>query len=329
MLHRILSTGLVTGLAASLLAACATQTPPVQQKEGSPSLDAQRQAQQAVAQAAPAQPTLKRKVALGRVTNETSYGQSLLRDNAGDPLGKQVSDLMSKALTESGRFIVLERPDIGRLKDEAALSGQELKLVGADALIIGSLTEFGRKVLGETGFLSDSKKQVAFAKVDVRLVDSTTGRSFFSAAGAGQASTETASVAGFGSTASYDGTLNDAALRQAVSEVVNKLTTELMNRPWTTRFLSIESGGRAFISGGKTQGLKPGMAFQVQTAGERIKSPQTGFDVVLPGKTIAEVRVDSTFGSDETNEGSVVSVVSGSLSGQNAKNLIVISKDSP
>lgn len=324
MQHRTIAIGL-----SAVLAACATQTPPVQQKEAPQSLDAQRQAQQAIAQAAPAQPTLKRKIALGRVTNETSYGQSLLRDNAGDPLGKQVGDLMSKALTESGRFIVLERPDIGRLKDEAALSGQQLKLVGADALIVGSLTEFGRKVLGETGFLSDSKKQVAFAKVDVRLVDSRTGQSFFSASGAGQASTETASVAGFGSTASYDGTLNDAALRQAVSEVVNKLTSELMNRPWTTRFLSIETGGRAFISGGKTQGLRPGMNFLVQTAGERIKSPQTGFDVVLPGKTIAEVRVDSTFGTDETNEGSAVSLVSGSLSGQRAENLVVISKDSP
>jgi hypothetical protein len=49
---------------------------------------------------------------------------------------------------------------------------------------------------------------------------------------------------------------------------------------------------------------------------------------VLPGKTIAEVRVDSTFGADETSEGSAVSLVSGSLGGQRAENLVVIAKDS-
>ena len=304
-----------------------SQTPPIAKVEGPQSVEAQRAAQRAVAQTAPARPVLKRKVAIGRVSNETRYGQAvLLRDSAGDPLGKQVSDMMAKALVESGNFIVLERPDIGRVKEEASLAGQQLSLVGADALVVGSLTEFGRKVVGETGFLSQSKKQVAFAKVDVRLVDTGSARVFFSTSGSGEASTETASVAGFGSQASYDGTLGDAALRQAVSEVVNRLTTELMARPWTTHFLSVESD-RAFISGGKAQGLAPGMIFLVQTAGQKVKSPQTGFDVTLPGKTVAEVRVESTFGDNDTNEGSIVTVVAGSLSGQTAKSLVVRAKE--
>lgn len=314
-------------IALLLLSACATQTPPAVKVEAPQSTEAQRAAQRAVAQAAPLNPTLKRKVAIGRVSNETPYGTSLLvRDSAGDPLGKQVSDMMAKALVQSGNFIVLERPDIGRLKDEAALTGQQLSVVGADALVMGSLTEFGRKVVGETGFLSQSKKQVAFAKVDVRLVDTSSARVFFSTSGAGEASTETASVAGFGSQASYDGTLGDAALRQAVSEVVNRLTTELMARPWTTYFLSLDPD-RAFISGGKAQGIAPGMVFLIQTVGQKVKSPQTGFDITLPGKTVAEVRVVSNFGDNETNEGSVVVVVSGSLSGQVAQNLIVRAKE--
>jgi curli biogenesis system outer membrane secretion channel CsgG len=314
-------------VAVLLLSACATQTPPAAKLEAPQSTEAQRAAQRAVTQAAPSRPVLKRKVAIGRVSNETPYGGSLLlRDSAGDPLGKQVSDMMAKALVESGNFIVLERPDIGRLKDEAALTGQQLSLVGADALVMGSLTEFGRKVVGETGFLSQSKKQVAFAKLDVRLVEASTARVFFSTSGAGEASTETASVAGFGSQASYDGTLGDAALRQAVSEVVNRLTTQLMARPWTTYFLTLESD-RAFISGGKAQGIAPGMVFSVQTVGQKVKSPQTGFDVTLPGKTVAEVKVVSTFGDNETNEGSVVTVVAGSLSGQVAQNLVVLAKE--
>ena len=210
--------GLLPASLLVLLQGCATQAPPIAQKEAAPSIAAQKAAQQAAIAEAPKAPTLKRKIALGRITNETNYGRSLLRDQHGDPLGKQVTDLLSKALTESGAYLVFERPDITRLQAESALTATKLNLVGVDALIIGSLTEFGRKTLGETGFASSSKRQVAFAKVDLRVVDTNTSHVFFATSGAGEASTETASTFGFGSQAAYDGTLNDAAIRQAVSE---------------------------------------------------------------------------------------------------------------
>lgn len=318
---------LVPPLAAALfLAGCATQAPPVAVKESTQSTAAQRNAQQAVAAAAPTKPVLKRKIALGRISNETNYGRSLLRDTSGDPLGKQVTDLLSKALTESGAYLVFERPDISRLQDESALTGARLNLVGVDALIIGSLTEFGRKTVGQTGFVSSSKKQVAFAKVDLRLVDANTGQVFFAAAGAGEASNESASTFGFGSQAAYDGTLNDAAIRQAVSEAVNRMSNELSARPWQTYILS-GSQGRYFVSGGKAQGLRPGMLFSVQTFGEKIKSPQTGFDITLPGREVAQLRIDSTFGDTEVTEGSVGSIVGGSLDGLKVEQLVVRAKE--
>ena len=201
-----LTTPVVMALAIGL-SGCAIQTPPIEQKESPQPLATQKSAQQAITSQAPATPTLKRKIALGRITNETNYGRSLLRDRHDDPLGKQVTDLMSKALTESGAYLVFERPDIGRIQAEGSLTDTKLNLIGVDALIIGSLTEFGRKTLGETGFASSSKRQVAFAKVDVRVVDVNTGHVFFATSGAGEASTETASTFGFGSQAGYDGTL--------------------------------------------------------------------------------------------------------------------------
>jgi len=305
---------------------CAVQTPPTRVAEAPQSLDAQRKAQESVQRAQPAAPVLKRKVALGRVTNETNYGRTLLRDQSNDPLGKQVSDLFSKALTESGQFIVLERPDIGRLQQEADLVGGKLNLVGVDALIMGSLTEFGRKVVGETGFLSQTKRQVAFAKVDFRVVDASSALVLFSVSGAGESSTESGSIAGFGSQASYDGTLNDAAIRIAVNEAVDKLTRQLSSRPWQTGLLAMEQG-QIFIGGGRTQGVRPGMTFVVETRGKKVKSPQTGFDVVLPGREVARVRVVSNFGDSETNEGSVVTLVSGSLQGFQPADLIVVMKE--
>ena len=245
-----------------------------------------------------------------------------MRDSRDDPLGKQVTDLMSKSLTESGAYLVFERPDIGRLQAESLLTAQKLNLIGVDALVIGSLTEFGRKTIGESGFVSSSKRQVAFAKVDVRVVEVNTGHVFFAVSGSGQASTETASTFGFGSQASYDGTLNDAAIRQAVVGAVNRLTVEMGARPWQTSVLKID-GSKVFIGGGKSQGLTPGMKFAVMMPGEQVKSAQTGATITLPGQMLAQIRVDSVFGDSELNEGSVASIISGSVTGYRSEQLLV------
>lgn len=316
------ATKLLAGSLGAFAAGCAIQAPPVVPREAPQSIAAQRMAQQAVLAQVPAVPLLKRKIALGRITNETSYGRSLLRDRFDDPLGKQVTDLMSKALTESGAYLVFERPDLSRVMAESQVSGAKLNLIGVDALIVGSLTEFGRKTIGETGFASSSKRQVAFAKVDIRLVDTRNGHVFFAASGSGEASTETASTFGFGSQAAYDGTLNDGAIRQAIADAVNRLTTELGARPWETYILRAEQNV-LYISGGKSQGLRPGMSFAIQTRGETVKSPQTGAEITLPGRVIARMRIDSLFGEGELNEGSAGTVVSGSIASYGPEQLVI------
>ena len=321
------STSALTVLAsAALVSGCATQSPPMAVKDAPQSTEVQKQMQQETARALLAKPTLKRKIALGRISNETSYGKSLLRDSSGDPVGKQIADMLSKALTESGAYVVLERTHLSQLHDESRLTGTRQNLVGVDALLMGSLTEFGRKTVGESGFVSASKKQVAFAKIDLRVVDVATGQSLFATSGAGESSTQTASTFGFGSQAGYDSTLNDSSIRQAISEVVNRLTVEFSRRPWQTSIIGVDNG-RYFISGGKAQGLKPGMVFSVQTVGEKVKSPQTGFEIVLPGKEVAQIRVESLFGDTEMTEGAVTSVVSGSLQGLKIDQLTVREKE--
>lgn len=313
-------------VACIVVAACATQTPPVTPVETQHNLAAQREAQRRVAQEQPSKPALKRKIALGRVSNETAYGRSLLRDKFDDPLGKQVTDMLSKALTESGQFLVFERPDLGRVLEESRIPGGKLNLVGVDLLIVGSLTEFGRKTIGETGFFSASKRQVAFAKVDLRLVNTYTGQVIQSMSGAGESSSESASIAGFGSQAAYDATLNDSAIRTAVAAAVSQMVAEVTKSPWSTAILKVDEG-RVFISGGKSQGLRPGMQLAVETRGERIKSPQTGFEITLPGRQVATIQLQGMFGDNETNEGSVATVTNGSLQGLNPEQLTVVNRE--
>lgn len=292
-----------------LLAACAVpQQRPVAAEAPVPRSEQVRA--QAAAQA-PAAPRYKRKVAIGRFTNESNYGRSLLSDADLDRLGKQASDMLSSRLVQSQQFLVLERPDAVKLEREQKVVGSGA-LVGADTLIMGSVTEFGRSVSGKVGFLSSTKLQVAKAKVDIRLVDVKTGLAYFSAQGAGEASVEVGEVAGFGSRSEYDATLNDRAIAAAISDVIDRLVSKLTDRPWKTDVLEVQ-GQQVFISGGARQGLRAGDELQVMLAGQTVKSAQSGFEVTLPPKQVATLRVLSTFGDDETNEGSVCELTGGAI----------------
>lgn len=310
-------------IAALTLAGCATQTPPMKDADIKVTESQQREAQlQAQQQAEKESLRLKRKIAVGRLSNETNYGRSLLRENAQDQLGGKVTDMFLQALTNSNSFLVFERPDLALLKDEAALSNQTLDIVGVDTLVIGSLTQFGRATTGERGFLSSSKKQEASATVDLRLVDVKTGRAFASVTGAGIASTEHARTMGFGSAASYDGSLNDQAIAAAVTAAVDKMTRLFMEKPWIADILGQE-GELLFISGGKSQGVQTGMVFDIETKGREVKSQTTGATITLPSKKIGELKVISLFGEDVLNQGAAASLIKGSVVGYELNQLQV------
>lgn len=312
---------------ALILSACAQQPKPTPTTvQTAPIAEQDAAAKRVEEQARTEQLVLKRKVAIGRFSNETLHGRSLLRDSSNDTLGKQVSDMLTQRLIESGQFLVLERPDITRLRSEAELSQQPMDLAGADTLIMGSLVEFGRSTDGTTGFWSKTKKQTAKAKVALRLVDPTNGLAYFSATGAGEASTETGEVAFVGSTAAYDGTLNDAAIASAIADVVNDIIENLTARPWSTKIIMRE-GSDIFIAGGKLQGLRPGLKLKVQTEGRKMKSPQTGFMITLPGKPVATLEIVSVFGNTETDEGSIARVISGTIEGFEINSLVVTEHD--
>ncbi len=296
-------------LVPAILSGCATVSPPAERAE-SPTPAAQQKAAQVEAKQ-PVGRRYKLKIAVGRFTNETNYGRSLLSDAELDRIGKQASDMLVSRLVQSGQFLVLERSDLTKVQREQELAGTAA-LVGADTLVIGSVTEFGRSVSGKTGFLSSTKTQTAKAKVDVRLVDVRTGLAYFSAIGAGEASSETGEIAGFGSYSAYDATHNDRAIGAAVSDVTARLVGQLGDRRWRTDILEVR-GRQVFITGGGNQGLRPGDVLVVMQPGETVKSKQTGFDVTLPPVPVATIRVVSFFGETETNEGSVCEVVQGSI----------------
>jgi curli biogenesis system outer membrane secretion channel CsgG len=290
---------------------CATVTAPPAQVEANLTKAQQLSAQHQ--EAVPIKKGLKRKIAIGRFSNETRYGRTFQTDANLDPLGKQASDILTSRLVDSQQFIVLERSDLNKVLDEQKI-GKATGVVGADTLIIGAVTEFGRSTTGTSGFLSGTKIQTATAKVEIRLVDITTGQAFFSTSGTGTANTESGTVAGFGSRADYDGTLNDKAISAAISDLLGRLVSKLEDRPWQTNILKVD-GGQVIIAAGAHQGLKVGDQLKAYKAGEKIRNPQTGFVIDLPPLEIGKLQIRKLFGDTETNEGAICDLVSGDLGG--------------
>ncbi|QTQ10925.1 penicillin-binding protein activator LpoB [Treponema parvum] len=250
---------------------------------------------------------LKRKVAIARFSNETEYAKGAFYDKENDPLGKQAVDILSTKLAASGKFILLERSDMDKILNEINIEEDKSKFqkIGADYLIVGSITEYGRKNIGERNVFSRTKRQIVEAGVSLRLIDVSTGEIIYSEEGKGEAETEASTVLGFGASAGFDATLSDKAISAAISKLVENVINNCMDRPWKSYFLSADDNA-VIISGGKSQGIKTGDIYAVYEKGKSVKNPQTGMLIELPGKKIGTVKVLSTQGSTATNEYSFV-----------------------
>ena len=107
--------------------------------------------------------------------------------------------------------------------------------MGADYVVTGDVTEFGRKEVGDQqlfGILGRGKSQVAYAKVGLNIVSVQTSQVVFSVQGAGEYSLSNREVIGFGGTASYDSTLNGKVLDLAIREAVNNLVAGIEAGSW-------------------------------------------------------------------------------------------------
>jgi hypothetical protein len=241
-------------------------------------------------------------------------------------MGKQALDILSAKLAASGKFLLLERSDLAQLLEEAKKSenGESgLQSIGADYLIIGSITEYGRKNTGKNGVFTSQKTQTVEAAVSIRLVDVSTGLIIYSDEAKGSAELTTKTTMGVGGQASYDATLSDKAISEAINQLVENIINKCTNSPWKTYFLSYDSDA-VLIAGGNSQGIKTGMVFNVKTQGKKVKNPQTGIMITLPGKNVGTAKVISTGGDTPETEYSFVEVSSSeTIDSTNMSNYII------
>jgi len=174
---------------------------------------------------------------VGKFENKSSYMKGIFNDS-GDQLGSQAKIIIIAHLQRTNRFSMLERDNLVEIAAEAKLKNKAQKIKGADFTITGDITEFGRKETGDRqffGILGSGKKQLAYSKVTINIVNVLTSEVVFSVSGAGEYELSNREVLGFGGTAGYDSTLNGKVLDLAVREATDRLVEGLESGQWSTK----------------------------------------------------------------------------------------------
>lgn len=173
-------------------------------------------------------------IAVGKFDNRSNFMRGIFSDGV-DRLGSQAKTILITHLQQTGRFNVLDRDNLSEIKEEAGYAKTTQSIKGANYVVTGDVTEFGRKETGDKqlfGLLGRGKSQVAYAKVGLNVVDVQTSEVVFSAQGAGEYSLDSREIVGFGGTSSYDSTLNGKVLDLAMREAVNNLVNGIQSGAW-------------------------------------------------------------------------------------------------
>ncbi len=231
------------------------------------------------APAAPRQVTHKGpKLRVGIVdfVNKTSYGAGRL--------GSSASDILTTELFKTGAFILVERDRLRQVLGEQALgqtgvvnletAAQAGRVLGLNALVTGSISQFGVTTGGADYGVYKQKVQTAKCTVDVRVVDASTGQLLFADSGKGEYERKAQEVLGLGTRAGYDETLGQEALRSSVTKFMDNLVQKLQSMEWSGA-VAMVSGTDVYINAGRDVGLNPGDVLVVQTLGQEIIDPQT------------------------------------------------------
>jgi curli biogenesis system outer membrane secretion channel CsgG len=257
-----------------------------------------QQPQMAQAQPAAAQPAApvrqvshkgpKLRVGIVDFVNKSSYGAGRL--------GTSASDILTTELFKTGAFILVERDRLKQVLGEQALgqsgvvnaetAAQAGKVLGLNALVTGSISQFGVSTAGADYGVYKQKVQTAKCAVDVRVVDASTGQLLFADSGKGEFERKAQEVLGLGTRAGYDETLGQEALRSAITKFMDNLVQKLQSVEWSGA-VAMVSGTDVYINAGRDVGLNPGDILMVQTLGQEIVDPQT--KVVL-GRTRGSVK---------------------------------------
>lgn len=260
-------------------------------------------------------------------------------------VGKGISDLLVTYLVKDGSYSVIERKALDKIMAEQNFSNSDRanptsaakigKLLGVDAIIVGSITQFGNETknmnLGGAGGALGGfglggfghKKSKAIVAVTARMVDIDTGEILAVAEGKGESQRESTSLLGGGGNWHGFGGGNadfgssdfqQTILGEAVKAAVEQTSTEVIagKDKLVTRSIVVEGliaavdGGQIILNVGSKAGVKVGDQLNVERVSREIKDPSSGKVIRRMSTTVGVVKV-----TDVDDISSVATTVSG------------------
>src|SRR5579862_3400206 len=230
-------------------------------------------------------------------------------------IGKGIVDLLVTDLVKDGTYSVIERKQLDKIlaeqnfsnsnRADATSAARIAKILGVDAIIVGSITEFGNETkktgLGGVGGnwhgvglsnigRSNSKANVA---VTARIINVDTAEIMGVADGKGQSSRASTNLlggggnwSGFGGGSADFGNSNfqQTIIGEATKAAVDQLSTNLVGEApkISTRTVVVEGvvaaveGNQIILNVGAKTGIKVGDQFNVERVTKEIKDPTTG-----------------------------------------------------
>jgi curli biogenesis system outer membrane secretion channel CsgG len=244
-------------------------------------------------------------------------------------VGKGITNLLVTGLVKDGNFSVIERSALDKVLNEQNFSNSNRadpnsaarigKLLGVDAIIVGTITEFGNETkhtglggaggnwggygLGHFGH-SNSKANVA---ITARIINIDTGEIMAVADGTGQSSRSSTSLLGgggnwhgfgagnadFGSS-DFQQTIIGEATKAAVDQLATNLDSQSAKVPVRTivveGVVAAVDSGQIILNVGAKAGIKVGDQFNVMRVTRVIKDPTSGAVLRKLTTTVGTVR---------------------------------------
>ena len=299
----------------------------------------------AYAQPAPAPAPRKKRVAIFDFDYATVHSSIAALFGQDVDVGKGISDLLVTYLVKDGSYSVIERKALDKIMTEQNFSNSDRanpnsaakigKLLGVDAIIVGSITQFGNETKnlnlggaggglighGLGGF--GHKKSKAIVSLTARMVDVDTGEILAVAEGHGESARESTSLLGgggnwhgFGGGAADFGSsdFQSTIIGEAVKAAVEKTSTEVIadKDKLVARTVTVEGliaavdGGQIILNVGAKAGVKVGDQLTVERVSKEIKDPSSGKVIRRMSTAVGVVKV-----TDVDDISSVATTVSG------------------
>lgn len=234
--------------------------------------------------------------------------------------GPGLTEMLTTALIQSNRFVLLERKALTDIQNEQQLgagagfdptaAAKPGAILGAQALVRGTITEYTFKQTSIGGSSAFAKalhvahgSATASLAMDIRIYDTSTSQILDSVTAKGSATTSgTAADFSVGDLkmggSGFDSTPLAHATRLAVIDAVRQICDRMEKLPWEGRIADLDADGdkttTLYLNAGSASGLKPGDEFEVSHPGRAIIDPESK---VVIGRTKDHVeghcRIDS------------------------------------